>query len=133
MKKVLIFGTFDILHPGHLNLFKQAKRFGDHLTVIVARDKTIKKVKGRLPRIREKERLKHVKDSSAVDKAMLGNQGNKYNIIKKISPDVICLGYDQTSFTDDLKQRLEKMKIKAKIVRLKPYKEHRYKSSKLKY
>jgi len=133
MKKVLIFGTFDILHPGHLNLFKQAKRFGDHLTVIVARDKTVKQVKGRLPRIREKERLKQVKDSSDVDKAMLGNQGNKYNIIKKISPDVICLGYDQTSFTDDLKQRLEKMKIKAKIVRLKPYKEHRYKSSKLKY
>ena len=133
MKKVLIFGTFDILHPGHLNLFKQAKRFGNHLTVIVARDKTVKQVKGRLPRIREKERLKQVKDSSDVDKAMLGNQGNKYNIIKKISPDVICLGYDQTSFTDDLKQRLEKMKIKAKIVRLKPYKEHRYKSSKLKY
>lgn len=43
MKKVLIFGSFDSLHKGHLNLFKQARKHGDKLIAVVARDETIKK------------------------------------------------------------------------------------------
>ena len=40
-KKVLAFGTFDILHNGHSFALKTAKKLGDHLTVILARDATI--------------------------------------------------------------------------------------------
>ena len=43
MKRVLIFGTFDGIHEGHLNLFKQAKKYGDYLIVVVGRDENIKK------------------------------------------------------------------------------------------
>jgi len=40
MKKVICFGTFDLLHLGHLNYFQQAKKQGDYLIVVIATDKT---------------------------------------------------------------------------------------------
>lgn len=123
MKKVLIFGSFDKLHKGHMNFFKQAKKYGDKLIAVIARDSTIKQIKGKKPRHPEKTRLRHV--AKHVDKAVLGYKKNKYAVIKKIKPDIICLGYDQNSFTKDLKKHFKK-----KIIRLKPYKPHLYKSSK---
>jgi len=131
-KTALVFGTFDILHLGHLNFFKQAKKFGDILIVVVARNATVKKVKGKLPKNNEKKRLKLVKNTEIVDQALLGLEGNKYKIIKKIKPDVICLGYDQSVFIDNLQNELDKQNLKTKIHRMKPYKENKYKSSKLK-
>ena len=41
MKKVLVFGTFDGLHEGHKDFLRQAKQYGDHLTVVVGRDSTV--------------------------------------------------------------------------------------------
>lgn len=38
MKKVLTYGTFDLLHWGHINLLKRAKELGDHLTVAISTD-----------------------------------------------------------------------------------------------
>ena len=131
-KKVLVFGTFDILHPGHLQLFKDAKKYGDHLTVVVSRNATVKKVKGALPRYDEADRLEHVKAIDIVDEVMLGSLGDKYEMIQEINPDIICLGYDQYSFTEKLSKKLKEMNINPKIVRLQPYKEDKYKSSKLK-
>ena len=117
MKKVMVFGTFDILHKGHLSLFSQARKYGDYLIAVVARDKTVVKVKGRLPRNNEKKRLKEV--SKHVDKAVLGYIYDKHKVISKYKPNVICLGYDQDSIG------LKKFK------RLKAYKAHKYKSSKI--
>jgi len=45
--KVLAFGTFDILHPGHEFYLKEAKKHGDILDVVVARDSTVEKIKGK--------------------------------------------------------------------------------------
>ena len=67
-----------------------------------------------------------------VDEVMLGSLGDKYEMIQEINPDIICLGYDQHHFTDRLAQKLKEMRINPKIVRLQPYKEYKYKSSKLK-
>ncbi len=123
MKKVMIFGTYDILHKGHLNFFEQARKYGDNLIVVVARDKTVEKVKGRKPLSNEKKRLKTIR--KYVDKAVLGYIRDKYKIIKLFKPDVICLGYDQKASLKDLKQ------FKIPIKRLRSYKPHEYKSSKL--
>ncbi|MCJ8181913.1 glycerol-3-phosphate cytidylyltransferase [Lactobacillus pentosus] len=38
MKKVITYGTFDLLHKGHIRLLKRAKTFGNHLTVCVSTD-----------------------------------------------------------------------------------------------
>ena len=121
----MAFGTFDILHPGHINFLKQAKKYG-RLIVVIARDKTVKQVKGRLPRYSEKQRLKAVLSLNLADNAVLGSLIDKYAAIKKYKPDIIALGYDQNHFIDGLKN------LKIKIVRLKSYKPHKYKTSILK-
>jgi cytidyltransferase-like protein len=121
--KVMVFGTFDILHKGHLNFFKQAGKYGDYLIAVIARDKTVKQVKGILPHHKEKIRLNQVKKH--VDKAVLGMIKNKYKVIEKYKPDIICLGYDQKEFINGLK------KYKIPVKKLKPYKPHIHKSSKL--
>ena len=131
MQKVLIFGTYDIIHPGHLNFFNQARKHGK-LTIIISRDKTVKAVKGRFPLNNETKRLANLKSINITENILLGNITNKYAIIKKLKPDVICIGYDQTSFTDKLKQKIKEFNLTTKIIRLKPYKEKEYKSSKLK-
>jgi FAD synthetase len=127
MKKIMVFGTFDILHKGHINKFKQAKKHGDSLIIVVARDDTVKKIKKRKPKHNEKTRLKAVKPYA--DKAVLGYKADKYKIIEKYKPDIIALGYDQVSFTKNLGKELKKRKLKTKIIKLKPYKAHKYKSS----
>lgn len=129
MKKVLVFGTFDGLHAGHVNFFDQAKKLGGHLVVVVGRDVTVNEVKGRFPKRSELLRLKAVKQYKLVDEAMLGNIGNPYEIIKKIQPDIIALGYDQTSFTANLESELKKTVISAKIIRLQSYKPETHHSS----
>lgn len=129
MVKVLIFGTFDGLHPGHINFFEQARKLGDYLIAVVGRDATVKAIKGRLPRQNEVERLAAVGNSNLIDEAVLGGLGNPYEIIKKIKPDIIALGYDQTSFTANLESELKRTNITAEIARLKPYESAIYKSS----
>lgn len=129
MKKVLVFGTFDGLHPGHFSLFKQAKNYGDYLIVVVARDKTVKKIKNHLPSKTETERLRDVQKCKLVNEARLGYKDNPYRVIKEINPDVICLGYDQKAFTENLPRELEKMgRLKTKVYRMKPYQPAKYHS-----
>jgi len=129
--KVMVFGTFDIIHPGHLNFFRQAKKLGTKLFVLVARDTNVVKQKGEKPKFDENKRLEKVKQLSIVDHAILGDDKDPYLIIEKINPDIICLGYDQDGFSGKLKPELEKRNLKAKVIRLKPYRHGQYKSSKL--
>lgn len=122
MKKVLVFGTFDGIHKGHLNFLQQAKEKGDYLVVVVARDRNVKKIKGDYPVRKEEERLKDLKLVGIAHKAMLGDLADPYKVISKIKPDIICLGYDQNSFTGNLEKEIEKRKLKVKIIKLKSYK-----------
>jgi len=130
-KRVMVFGTFDILHLGHLNFLKQAKKYGDYLIVVVGRDRTVEKVKGRLPKHNEKERVKQIEKTGLTDKVVLGYLKDHYKIIQEHKPDLICLGYDQNFFADGLPEALKKLELKIKIIRLKPYKPQIYKTSKL--
>ncbi|MEA1926406.1 MAG: adenylyltransferase/cytidyltransferase family protein [Patescibacteria group bacterium] len=131
MKKIMVFGTFDIFHPGHKNFFEQARTYGDCLIVVIARDKTVLEVKGVLPKNNENVRLKMVRESNLVDRAVLGSLGDKYEIIKEKKPDVICLGYDQRFFTDKLEEKLEEFDLEdTVIVKMRSYHPEIYKSSK---
>ena len=133
MKKVMTFGTFDIFHPGHRSFLKQAKKYGDCLIVVVARDKNVTRYKKQETRNNEQKRIENIKKSRLANKVILGGLGNKYAVIKKHKPDVICLGYDQQFFTRDLKEKLKSYKLeKTRIIRLKAYKPEIYKSSKIK-
>lgn len=131
-KKVMVFGTFDIFHLGHRSFLRQAKENGDYLTVVVARDKTVKSVKKQDTKNKEQTRLENVQKSMLADEVVLGSLGDKYEVIKKYKPDVICLGYDQKFFIKNLKSKLIDFGlIETEVIRLKSYKPEIYKSSKL--
>jgi FAD synthetase len=132
--KIMVFGTFDGLHPGHLNFFKQAKNFmkNSFLIVSIARDKNVFKIKGKYPSKNEKERMALVKRCGLVDKAVLAGIKNHLPHIIKENPDIIALGYDQKAYTQNLKKDLKNKGISVKIIRLKPYKEKQYKNHLLK-
>ncbi len=130
MKRVLVFGTFDVLHPGHLHFLQGAKKFGDYLIVSLARDKFVKRIKGRKAHHSELDRKKLVEALKIVNKAVLGSKDDYIKHIIAQKPDIIALGYDQRAFTENLKLKLVSAGMKKiKIVRLKPYKPHLYKSA----
>ncbi len=133
MKKVMVFGTFDLIHPGHQNFFRQAKRRGDFLLVVVARDKYVEKAKGRRPKNSEQFRVKSLRKDDLVEKAILGSKTHNYfQTIRTYAPDTIALGYDQKPSLRQLKRELKRHRIKnISVLRLRPYKPEIYKTAKL--
>jgi len=131
MKTVLTFGTFDIFHPWHEYYLHEAKKHGDKLVTIIALDQTVHKLKGKLPKNNEKQRKKTVEESKISNLVLLWVTENYYNCIIEQQADVICLGYDQSHLADWLENFLKTKKIEAKIVRIAPFHEDTYKSSKL--
>ena len=127
--KVLVFGTFDLFHKGHEYFLGKAGEYGD-LNIVVARDCTVKKLKGEKPWNDQNKRVDALKSSGF--EAVVGYNGDKLKIVDEIKPDIICLGYDQSFFTDDLGKKLEKRGLNVKIVRLNPFRPDVFKSSKLK-
>ncbi len=131
MTKVICFGTFDVLHPGHLNYFKQAKKHGNYLIIVIARDQT-KKLQNKPLLFNEKQRLKIIQNLKIVDQAVLGSLTDHFQVIKKLKPHIICLGYDHQIKIPELKAKLKKLHLTPKIKRMQPYQTKKYKSSKLK-
>jgi len=131
----MVFGTFDIIHPGHLSFFRQAKKYGDYLIVVVARDRNSYKAKGRWPINNEKSRIANVRrlKFKLVNKAILGSRNyNFYRTIRTYKPDIIALGYDQKPSVWHLKKDLKRHRItNIKVVRLRSYNPSTYKSSRL--
>ena len=132
MKKVLVFGSFDFLHEGHLHFFESAKKYGGYLVACVARDENVERAKGRRPFFSEKERLRMVGALRVVDKACLGSKTDFYAAAKREKPQVIVLGYDQPADDNAVRSRLAELGLKAKVVRLKKgFLPGKYKSSKI--
>ena len=125
-KTVLVFGTFDGLHPGHKYFLESAKKFGDELKAVVARDVNVRLLKKKSSKFGEESRLKTLKESGLVDQAILGRVSISYEIIKEIKPDVIALGYDQKA---DL-EKIAKI-FSGQLVRLEAWQPDKFKSSKL--
>lgn len=126
MSTVLVFGTFDKLHPGHRYFLAEAKKHGDRLVVVVARDHNVEKVKNRRPNQPETDRLANIQAVPEVDEARLGleDYSKKEQIIDEIQPDVICLGYDQAP-------NFQAPKAHIQVFRLGSFRPDIYKSSRL--
>ncbi|BAA81293.2 putative cytidylyltransferase [Aeropyrum pernix K1] len=93
-KRVFVGGTFEILHPGHVELLRYASSLGK-LYVVIARDSTVEKIKGRKPILGEKSRLKVVSAVRYVYNAFLGSEKDFLDSVEKVKPDIIVLGPDQ--------------------------------------
>ncbi len=132
--KIMVFGTFDIVHKGHEHFFMQARALSPNpfLIVSLARDVNVAKIKGKKPKNTEMKRQKQLELITFVDKVVLGGVRKYLPHILKENPAIIALGYDQTAYVNTLKEDLKRAGQKTKIVRLKPYKPHLYKTSLLK-
>ncbi len=133
----MVFGTFDILHPGHLHYLRRARALGDRLIVVVGRDDSVRRIKGRAPVFSGRDRLLMLKELRSVDAAVLGNrirtEEDAFRIIGKYGPDVIALGHDQWADAAGLRRWLAKNGLKAKVVRIgSPLKRSVYRSSAIK-
>ncbi len=104
MKKVMVGGAFNSIHPGHEFFLNKALEFGDYLIVVIATDRTVMKNKGYLIEEQE-ERKKNVEKLDIASKVVIGDEENFYKTVALEKPDVIVLGYDQ-KLDDDLKQKI---------------------------
>lgn len=120
MVRVLATGTFEILHPGHVLYLEEAKKLGDELVVLVARDATVKQRK-RTPIIPEEQRLRMVSALKVVDRVMLGSERDMYEPLYSIKPDIIALGYDQAFNEEVLEEELRERGFHSQIIRIKKH------------
>ena len=133
MNRVITFGTFEIFHSGHESFLKQAKKQGNYLLVVVARDVISQKAKGKLPRNSEKLRANNVREAKIADKVILGSKTNNYfQTLRTYKITKIVLGYDQKPKIAELKKALRRHKLGfIEISRARAYNPDKYKSSKL--
>jgi FAD synthetase len=100
-KIVLASGVFDLLHLGHVRFLEEAKKAGGphaKLIVIVARDSTVEKRKGRKPIMPENQRCALVASLKVVDEAMLGYEDfDMDKVLDKLRPDIVAVGHDSHS------------------------------------
>jgi glycerol-3-phosphate cytidylyltransferase-like family protein len=117
MKKVVAFGIFDTVEPNHVHHLKEAKEYGDHLTVIIIPDKILKEQKIKFNN-KEKFRLKEVKELNIADKVMVGHSQVQYKIIADEKPNIVAIGHYQKFVVNDLITQLDE---NVQIVRTSPF------------
>ncbi len=131
-KHVMVAGKFDVVHPGHLKFFEEAKQQGDYLIVVLARDSTIIRNFGLAPIYSETLRKEFLEALSVVDEVIFGGENNEMDILLKLKPDVLCLGYDQVIDESRVQTFLSEHNLLTKVLRLSSFKEELFKSSKIK-
>lgn len=108
MKKVITYGTYDLLHQGHLNLLRRAKELGDHLIVGVTSD-NFDRERGKLNvRNNVLERVEAVRATGYADEIIIEDYvGQKIDDIQKYGVDVFAIGSDWEGKFDYLKEFCE--------------------------
>ena len=130
-KRVMVFGTFDLLHEGHLDFLKQAGGICGGLGVAVPSDRMVWILKNKKPSWDEKRRLAAVASIDGVAKAVLGDDEiGTYSIIKQHKPYAICLGYDQDALKKDLEEKIQRGILpKISLITLKAHYPEKFKTS----
>jgi len=117
-KKVFVGGTFDLLHPGHVEFLKEAAKYG-RVYVSISRDKNAERVKRRPIVMHEDERLELVKAIRYVYEAFLGHENDFLDSVMRVRPDIIFLGPDQKVDENFLKEELKRRGLnEVQIIRM---------------
>ena len=108
MKKVITYGTFDLLHQGHVNLLRRAKELGDWLIVGVTTDK-FDQDRGKLNTCDDlMTRIEAVKKTGYADQVVLEEyKGQKIDDIRRYGVDIFAIGSDWEGYFDYLKEYCE--------------------------
>ena len=122
---VLATGVFDLLHLGHLRFLEESKRNGgprSKLVVVVARDKTVFRRKGKGPIIPENQRRELVAALRVVDRAILGREEiDLLGILQEVKPNIVCVGYDQDEIRAAVSRLIRKRRLQIKVVRIRRF------------
>jgi D-beta-D-heptose 7-phosphate kinase/D-beta-D-heptose 1-phosphate adenosyltransferase len=96
MKKIIVNGSFDMLHLGHIRLLKYAKTLGDYLVVCTDTDRRIRELKGNdRPIWNQVERVEMLTSIRAVDEVkVFDSEEDLVSIIKNYQPDIMVKGSD---------------------------------------
>lgn len=105
MKKVITYGTYDLLHQGHINLLRRAKELGDYLIVGVTSD-SFDRGRGKLNvRNNVLERVEAVKATGYADQIIIEDYlGQKIDDIQKYDVDIFAIGSDWNGIFDYLNE-----------------------------
>lgn len=108
MKKVITYGTYDLLHQGHINLLRRAKELGDYLIVGVTND-SFDRDRGKLNvRNNVLERVEAVKATGYADQVIIEDYvGQKIDDIQKYDVDIFAIGSDWEGKFDYLREYCE--------------------------
>lgn len=94
-KIVFTNGCFDLLHMGHVQLLREAKKLGDILIVGLNSDKSVKQIKGAgRPIVPEGERAELIAALEMVDYVTMFDEPDPLNVIRELRPDVLAKGGD---------------------------------------
>ena len=108
MKRVLTYGTYDLLHYGHINLLKRAKALGDYLVVAISTDEFNLNMKNKVCVQTYEERKTILESLRFVDLVIPEeNWEQKVNDVKLYKIDTFCMGNDWEGKFDFLKEHCE--------------------------
>ena len=128
---VLVFGVFDLFHPGHEYFLRQARRQGDRLVAVVTRDERVEQEKGRRPARTLAARLADVRQFGCVDRALPGDRVGEWGLVRRLRPAVICVGHDQRTDHPKFLAQLAGLTPPPQIVRLPAFKRDQYSTTRL--
>lgn len=132
MTTVMAFGVFDGLHEGHRAFLRAARTLGDRLLVAVAQDATVRLLKGHAPRFPLGERIAALAAEGLADEVVPGDEDiGAWEIVVRLRPAVIALGYDQEEQRKSLLRRADRFPWHPEIRMLEAHEPERYKSSKI--
>lgn len=96
MKIIFVNGCFDVLHPGHIQLFKYAKSLGDYLIVAIDSDKRVSEIKGpERPIFSQSDRSQTLEAIRYIDVVhIFDSKEDLENLLKDIAPDIMIVGSD---------------------------------------
>lgn len=107
MKRILTYGTFDLLHYGHINLLRRAKEHGDYLIVGLSTDE-FNEIKGKKSYFSYSERKKMLEAIRYVDLVIPEtNWEQKIQDVKNYSVDIFVMGDDWQGKFDFLRDYCE--------------------------
>jgi FAD synthetase len=119
MTTVLAAGVFDLLHYGHIRYLEEAKKLGgdqSRLVVIVARDETVRRLKGSDPIIPEDQRRAVIEALKVVDEALLGFEDLDLDrVIQQVKPDIVVVGHDQKAIHAQVEKIKKARELKINI------------------
>ena len=118
----MAFGVFDLLHDGHRHFLSAAKKLGRRLVVVVAPDASVLAIKKFPPQESLAQRMKNLAAKKLADEIVAGDEIlGSWNILERVLPDVIALGYDQKALGETLQDFIAREKLPIKLAFIGPH------------